>query len=185
MRSKSQALAPFGLTVPQYAALLVIAEHPGLSAADLARRYLVARQTITTVLKNLVDKGARRSTASPVDRPCAGDPPHHSGPGAARRGGRGGRSRGEPARERAQRDGEEAAPPHARALHHRPRRGLTPSAVTCRRSRPLREMACPATADAPTTRCIRDRANGALLKGELPTFGASFSTDYEPQWSPS
>jgi len=42
MRSKSQALAPFGLTVPQYAALLVIAEHPGLSAADLARRYLVA-----------------------------------------------------------------------------------------------------------------------------------------------
>jgi DNA-binding MarR family transcriptional regulator len=46
-----------GLTVPQYSALLVIAETPGISGAELARQCLVTPQTMTTVLGNLTVKG--------------------------------------------------------------------------------------------------------------------------------
>src|SRR5258708_5224900 len=51
------ALRPMGLTVPQYSALLVIAETPGISGAELARQCLVTPQTMTTVLGNLTVKG--------------------------------------------------------------------------------------------------------------------------------
>jgi DNA-binding MarR family transcriptional regulator len=55
--AKDAILRPMGLTVPQYSALLVIAENPGISGAELARRCLVAPQTMTTVLGNLTVKG--------------------------------------------------------------------------------------------------------------------------------
>jgi len=55
--AKDAALRPMGLTVPQYQALLVIADTPGISGAELARRCLVTPQTMTTVLGNLIVKG--------------------------------------------------------------------------------------------------------------------------------
>ncbi|WP_210407815.1 MarR family winged helix-turn-helix transcriptional regulator [Allokutzneria sp. NRRL B-24872] len=53
MAVKQAAVRPAGLTVPQYAALLVLAEQPGVSAAELARRCRVTPQTMTTILRNL------------------------------------------------------------------------------------------------------------------------------------
>ncbi|MFF4158791.1 MarR family winged helix-turn-helix transcriptional regulator [Streptomyces sp. NPDC001678] len=57
MAAKHAALRPLGLTVPQYAALYMLDEQPGLSAAALARACLVTPQTIATVLSNLESKG--------------------------------------------------------------------------------------------------------------------------------
>jgi DNA-binding MarR family transcriptional regulator len=53
---KSTALRPFGLTVPQYSALVYIADQSGISAAALARACLVTPQTMATVLANLESK---------------------------------------------------------------------------------------------------------------------------------
>ncbi|WP_218826635.1 MarR family winged helix-turn-helix transcriptional regulator [Actinomadura meyerae] len=55
--AKSAALRPSGLTVPQYAALLHLADNPGMSAAALARACLVTPPTMNTVLKNLQERG--------------------------------------------------------------------------------------------------------------------------------
>lgn len=56
MAAKHAALRRFGLTVPQYGVLYTLAEHPGISAAALARACLVTPQTIATVLTNLQAK---------------------------------------------------------------------------------------------------------------------------------
>jgi DNA-binding MarR family transcriptional regulator len=55
--AKDAVLRPMGVTVPQYTALLVISDEPGISGAELARRCLVTPQTMTTVLGNLTLKG--------------------------------------------------------------------------------------------------------------------------------
>ncbi|WP_211258757.1 MarR family winged helix-turn-helix transcriptional regulator [Spirillospora albida] len=55
--AKSAALKPSGLTVPQYAALLHLADNPGISAAALARACAVTPPTMNTVLKNLGERG--------------------------------------------------------------------------------------------------------------------------------
>lgn len=57
MAAKNAALRPLGLTVPQYAALLLLSQNPGMSAAALARSCLVTPQTMATVLSNLETKG--------------------------------------------------------------------------------------------------------------------------------
>jgi len=57
MAAKNAALRPLGLTVPQYAALLLLSLNPGMSAAALARSCLVTPQTMATVLSNLETKG--------------------------------------------------------------------------------------------------------------------------------
>lgn len=54
--TKTAALRPFGLTVAQYAALVVIRNQPGTSAAAIARACLVTPQTMATVLANLESK---------------------------------------------------------------------------------------------------------------------------------
>ncbi|MEV6111992.1 MarR family transcriptional regulator [Streptomyces sp. NPDC052109] len=54
--TKTAVLKPAGLTVAQYAALLHLAEHPGISAAALARLCGVTPPTMNTVLKNLQDR---------------------------------------------------------------------------------------------------------------------------------
>jgi DNA-binding MarR family transcriptional regulator len=54
---KSQILREFDLTVPQYAALLLLASADGMSAAQLARDSMVTPQTMATVLANLEVKG--------------------------------------------------------------------------------------------------------------------------------
>jgi DNA-binding MarR family transcriptional regulator len=55
--AKNAALRPSGLTVPQYAALLHLGENPGMSAAALARACSVTPPTMSTVLKNLQERG--------------------------------------------------------------------------------------------------------------------------------
>ncbi|MEC3954668.1 MarR family transcriptional regulator [Nocardia sp. CDC153] len=57
MGAKNAALKPAGVTIPQYAALYVLSENPGISAAELARRCGVTAPTMNTVLGNLRDRG--------------------------------------------------------------------------------------------------------------------------------
>lgn len=57
MAAKSAALRPSNLTVAQYAALIALAEQPGMSGAALARACLVTPQAVTAVVKNLEDRG--------------------------------------------------------------------------------------------------------------------------------
>lgn len=54
---KTAVLREFDLTVPQYAALLLLASAEGMSAAQLARESMVTPQTMFTVLTNLEAKG--------------------------------------------------------------------------------------------------------------------------------
>jgi DNA-binding MarR family transcriptional regulator len=51
------ALGDFGATLPQYAVLTALAEEPGLSNADLARRAFVTPQTMNQVLRELEQRG--------------------------------------------------------------------------------------------------------------------------------
>ncbi|MFP3989017.1 MarR family transcriptional regulator [Streptomyces sp. E11-3] len=55
--TKNAVLKPAGVTVAQYAALLCLAESPGISAAALARACGVTPPTMNTVLKNLQERG--------------------------------------------------------------------------------------------------------------------------------
>ncbi len=55
--TKHAVLKPAGLTVPQYAALLQLAENPGIPAAALARACRVTAPTMNTILKNLEQRG--------------------------------------------------------------------------------------------------------------------------------
>ncbi|MEU8772664.1 MarR family transcriptional regulator [Streptomyces sp. NPDC048606] len=57
LAAKSAALKPAAVTVPQYAALLWLAEKPGISAAALSRLCGVTPPTMNTVLKNLDERG--------------------------------------------------------------------------------------------------------------------------------
>jgi DNA-binding MarR family transcriptional regulator len=66
MARKSQALRTVGLTVPQYSALMVLAEQPGLSGAQLARRCFVTPQTMAAILTNLEGKDLVTRRASSV-----------------------------------------------------------------------------------------------------------------------
>ncbi|MGH3282329.1 MAG: MarR family winged helix-turn-helix transcriptional regulator [Trebonia sp.] len=54
---KNRVLRPFGLTVPQYSALLILSEHPLISAARLARLCGVTAQAITGVVHLLDQRG--------------------------------------------------------------------------------------------------------------------------------
>lgn len=66
MARKSRALRAVDLTVPQYNALLVLADHPGLSGAQLARRCYVTPQTMASLLANLESKSLVTRTVSTV-----------------------------------------------------------------------------------------------------------------------
>jgi DNA-binding MarR family transcriptional regulator len=57
MAVKKAVLSETGLTVAQYSALLVLAQEPGLSGAQMARRCLVTPQTMASVLATLATKG--------------------------------------------------------------------------------------------------------------------------------
>ncbi|MCX4744649.1 MarR family transcriptional regulator [Kitasatospora sp. NBC_01287] len=57
MAAKAAALSGSGLSVPQYAALAVLAENPGISGAALARACLVTPQAMAALLKNLQEIG--------------------------------------------------------------------------------------------------------------------------------
>ncbi|MFL6076773.1 MAG: MarR family winged helix-turn-helix transcriptional regulator [Mycobacteriales bacterium] len=68
MAAKNAAVKEAGLTVPQYAALLVLWENPGISAAGLARGCQVTPQTMTTILQNLEAQGLIERTQHPWHR---------------------------------------------------------------------------------------------------------------------
>jgi DNA-binding MarR family transcriptional regulator len=51
------ALAVHGLSTPQYAVLALLAEHPGISNAELARRSFVAAPTMLRLLDGLSQAG--------------------------------------------------------------------------------------------------------------------------------
>ncbi|MFF0739259.1 MarR family winged helix-turn-helix transcriptional regulator [Streptomyces sp. NPDC004111] len=60
-----KVLREHGLTVPQYSTLELLALHPGMSNADLARATFVTRQSGNVVLRGLQDAGliSRPATA--------------------------------------------------------------------------------------------------------------------------
>lgn len=68
MAAKQLAVRAAGLTVPQYAALLALADSPGISGAALARACLVTPQAMTVVLKNLEERGLIERSPHPWHR---------------------------------------------------------------------------------------------------------------------
>lgn len=63
------ALRPLDLSVPQYSSLEVLGQRPGLSAAQLARRTFVTRQSMQGVLQGLAARGLlTRPEAAPHGR---------------------------------------------------------------------------------------------------------------------
>ncbi|WP_018608368.1 MarR family winged helix-turn-helix transcriptional regulator [Uliginosibacterium gangwonense] len=48
-----QALAPLGLTLPQFSVLTMLGAYPGISGADLARLSLLTPQTMSVIVSNL------------------------------------------------------------------------------------------------------------------------------------
>ncbi|RKE22644.1 MarR family winged helix-turn-helix transcriptional regulator [Streptomyces sp. TLI_171] len=57
LAAKRAAVEPAGLTVPQYAALYVLAENAGISGAALARSCQVTPQAMAVLLKLLTERG--------------------------------------------------------------------------------------------------------------------------------
>ncbi|MGW2248908.1 MarR family winged helix-turn-helix transcriptional regulator [Kitasatospora sp. NPDC001660] len=77
-----KVLREHGLTVPQYATLELLALHPGMSNADLARATFVTRQSGNVVLRGLQEAGL-------ITRPATADhgrarPAHLTADGRAR-----------------------------------------------------------------------------------------------------
>ena len=58
-----EALRPLGLSAPQYLCLELLSRAPGASTSDLAREAFVTRQTMSTLLRTLVDRGLARRAA--------------------------------------------------------------------------------------------------------------------------
>ena len=52
-----EALRPIGLTTPQYAALSILEDSPGLSGAALARRCFVTPQTMNAIVIQIETRG--------------------------------------------------------------------------------------------------------------------------------
>ncbi len=61
-----EALRDVGLTTPQYAVLASLAEEPGLSSAELARRSFVTPQTMIRIVAGLEERGLVRRRVSPA-----------------------------------------------------------------------------------------------------------------------
>ena len=58
-----EALRPLGLSAPQYLCLELLGRAPGASTSDLAREAFVTRQTMSTLLRTLVDRGLAQRAA--------------------------------------------------------------------------------------------------------------------------
>lgn len=60
------ALTPLGISVPQYTCLRVLGQRPEASNAELARAAFVTRQSMSTVVRTLQDRGllSRPATAT-------------------------------------------------------------------------------------------------------------------------
>jgi DNA-binding MarR family transcriptional regulator len=73
LRSRmDEALAEHGLTTPQYAVLALLADDPGISNAELARRHFVAAPTMLRFLDALTQAGFVTRAAPSPDRRSRG-----------------------------------------------------------------------------------------------------------------
>jgi DNA-binding MarR family transcriptional regulator len=62
-------LRPLGLGLPEFVCLRILAKHPGLTSAELARGTNVSAQAMNQVLHALEDRGAlTRPTSTPAGR---------------------------------------------------------------------------------------------------------------------
>jgi DNA-binding MarR family transcriptional regulator len=61
-------LRPFGLRVPQYACLQALADEPGSTGSELARRAFVSRQSMNVLLQGLERRGLVERSADPGPR---------------------------------------------------------------------------------------------------------------------
>lgn len=57
-QAMEHALAPLGLTPPQFTVLTMLVAYPGASGADLARLSLLTPQTVSVIVANLERMGA-------------------------------------------------------------------------------------------------------------------------------
>ncbi|RKR75954.1 MarR family winged helix-turn-helix transcriptional regulator [Frondihabitans australicus] len=67
-QSMGDALRPLDLTVPQYACLQGLADSPGITSSELARRAFVSRQSMNVLLQGLQDRGLVTRSESPGPR---------------------------------------------------------------------------------------------------------------------
>lgn len=63
-----EALRPLGLTVPQYACLSNLADEPGITSSELARRSFVSRQSMNVLLQGLEKAGLVERAEEPGQR---------------------------------------------------------------------------------------------------------------------
>lgn len=63
-----EALRPLGVSVPQYVCLQALADAPGITGSDLARRTFVSRQSMNVLLQSLEKKGLVQRSAVPGPR---------------------------------------------------------------------------------------------------------------------
>jgi DNA-binding MarR family transcriptional regulator len=63
-----ERLRPLGLSVPQYACLQALADDPGITASELARRAFVSRQSMSVLLQGLEKRGLVRRSVDPGGR---------------------------------------------------------------------------------------------------------------------
>jgi DNA-binding MarR family transcriptional regulator len=70
LRTRMDAvLATYALTMPQYTVLALLADHPGISNAELARRSFVAAPTMLRILDSLAKDGLiTRAAPAPEHR---------------------------------------------------------------------------------------------------------------------
>jgi DNA-binding MarR family transcriptional regulator len=64
----AEALVDHGLSVAQFASLMILDEHPGASVADVARRVSTARQSANEMLGGLERAGLIERLPHPQDR---------------------------------------------------------------------------------------------------------------------
>lgn len=64
----ARSLADLDITLPQYRAVVIVAQRPGLGVSDLAAALEVHPTTATRMCDRLVAKGRLRRRASPDDR---------------------------------------------------------------------------------------------------------------------
>ncbi|MBA8922868.1 DNA-binding MarR family transcriptional regulator [Kutzneria viridogrisea] len=68
LRSRMDAgLARYGLTTPQYAVLALLADQPGISNAELARRAFVTPPTMIRIVTTLAELGLLTRQGTPVE----------------------------------------------------------------------------------------------------------------------
>lgn len=64
--TKTKALRPYSLSVPQYSALMILSYVPGQTAAQLARASNVTQQTMAVIISTLEKRGLVQRAVSPV-----------------------------------------------------------------------------------------------------------------------